>query len=92
MTRLGLCVVSLILMMVLAGFAEGYRYVRGRGVGTDESVDRAHSEALENAQANLQNACPSGRWYQEQVTSNECHPSGIGSFTCTVEITGACEQ
>jgi hypothetical protein len=82
-----------VLILAAAAMAANYREVHGRGSGTDMDESRAHSQAMDEAKDNLQNACRSGRWYQApQVTKDECHPSGIGSVTCTVEISGSCED
>lgn len=88
-----LATVSLVLLLALAALAANYRAVHARGTGTDADQSRADQQAHDNATENLNNACSSGRWYQApQVTSNECHMSGIGSVTCTVEMVGSCED
>jgi hypothetical protein len=86
-----LAAVSLLLVAAVAALAAD-RMVHVRGTGTDMDQGRADAEAQAAATENFQNACPKGAIPAPQVTSNECHPSGVGSFTCTVEITGNCQE
>jgi hypothetical protein len=82
-----------VLILAVAALAASSRYVHGRGSATDMDQSRAHSEAMDQAKENIQNACPSGRLIPApQVTQNECHPSGPGMVTCIVEISGSCED
>jgi hypothetical protein len=86
-----LATVSLLLVLALAALAAD-RMVHARGTATDMDQGRADTEAREAATENFQNVCPKGAIPAPQVTNNECHPSGVGSFTCTVEITGNCQE
>ena len=86
-----LATVSLVLLLALAALAAD-RLVHVRGTGTEMDQGRADTEAMDAATQNFQAACPRGAIPAPQVTSNECHPSGIGSVTCTVEITGNCQE
>jgi len=83
--------VSLLLVLAVAALAAD-RMVSVRGTATDMDQGRADAEARDAAAQNFQNACPRGAVPAPQVTSNECHPSGVGSVTCTVEITGNCQE
>ena len=78
-----------VLLLGLAAFASE-RYVHGRGSATDADQSRARSEALQQAQDNLENACSNGHILSPQVTKDNCNMAGPGSVTCTVEITATC--
>jgi hypothetical protein len=86
-----LATVSLLLVLALAALAAD-RMVVARGTATDMDQGSANAEARKAATENFQNACPKGAIPASQVTNNECHSLGIGSFTCTVEITGNCQE
>jgi hypothetical protein len=72
-----------VLILSVAALAASSRYVHGRGSATDMDQSRAQFEAMDQAKENIQNACP---------TENECRPSGPGVVTCTVVISGSCED
>lgn len=86
---------TILAILILAGaaMADGSRPVDGKGTASDGDQSRARSEAMDQAKDNIQNACPSGRLIPApQVTKNECRASGPGMVTCTVEISGTCED
>jgi hypothetical protein len=69
------------------------RYIHCRVSATDMDQSRAHSEAMDQAKDNIQNACPSGGLIPApQVTQDECHPAGPGAVTCVVLVSGTCED
>ena len=86
-------IIFAVLILAVAALAASSRYVHGRGSATDMDQSRAHSEAMDQAKDNIQNACPSGRLIPApQVTQDECRPAGPGAVTCVVMISGTCED
>jgi hypothetical protein len=84
--------IKMLFAVLLLGFAASAtsRYVHGSGSATEMDQSRAHAEALQQAKENLENACSNGHILSPQVTTDDCHAAGPGSFTCRVEITATC--